>query len=115
MAIRAIGEFVRVGATRPPHTGEAIQAGAAQHREQDRLGLVVHGVPGQDAGREDPVTRLAGPGLQVGAGRNGHRSGFERRPVGRRRRSHHRSLSVRAGPQTVVDMNGQHVQAGPGG
>ena len=50
---------------RPPGAGgdpgQAVEAGAPEEVEQDRLGLVVGGVAGEDVGRQHPVAGGPGP------------------------------------------------------
>ncbi len=57
----------RAGGCRPSRPGsrsrdEAVEGGAAQHGQQDGLGLVVHGVSGQDPGWQGTRSEPGGPG-----------------------------------------------------
>ena len=98
----------------PPHAAEAVQARAPEHGQQDRLGLIVHGVAGQDPGRQDPVAARRARASRSGPGAT-LRCGPRRRRRKRRRPRPRPRPPVRSGPQTVVDVDGEHIQTGPSG
>ena len=57
------------------HARQSVGPGPAQQVHQDRLRLVVHGVPGGDVGRQHGEASRPGPGLEVGARRRPTRDG----------------------------------------
>ncbi len=76
----------RLGVTQPEqrlgrtwlHRRQPVRPGAAQQVDQDRFGLVVSGVPGEDVGGQHRRPGGAGPCLEVGARLDVHGPAFER-------------------------------------
>ncbi len=71
--------------------------------------------PVKHAGRKSLVTGPSGSGLEIGSGRHLDPSRLEGGTVAGRGGLDDRRLGVRAGPQPVVDVDSQHLAAGPGG
>ncbi|CAB4557131.1 unannotated protein [freshwater metagenome] len=95
-----------------PHPGEPVEAGAAQQVDEDRLGLVVRGVPGEDVGRQHGEPGGSCPSLQVGSVGEVDADGARHDPEGVGDGPDRVELERRSGAQTVVDVHGGGVAAG---
>ena len=97
------------------HAPQPVGPRTAQQVHEDRLRLVVHGVTGGDVGRQDGEAGRTGPGLEVGAGGDGHPMALEPRAEPCRRRQHHFGLGLGPRAQSVIDVHRGHGTAGRGG
>ena len=95
-----------------PHAGQAVESRSPQEVEEDRLGLIVGGVPGQDIGGQDPVTGRPRPCLEVRPGGDVHSLGPEAGADAPGGAGHHIGLGRRPGPQPMVDVDGGDAAAG---
>jgi hypothetical protein len=94
------------------HGAHSAGGRAPQEVQDDRLGLVICGVPRRRLGRQDAEASGASPGFEIGAGRQDHPLGLEACPEPVSSSLDHFGLGGRSRTQTVVDVYCRDVAPG---